>query len=201
MAILIDNFSIGLKEWTKVSEIVDYSVDVVDLEYDVNVSGTYFLINETPVITMFSGIDSGYRATCSASMINGPQTITIHAENTFSGIEEIDYNFLFGYHVEFIDYIDWGPNKEIAIYTEATNMVTCPNKETYATYFRTRDLHGKDLGASIFPTGWSDLPASIIPQSKYFFYGNTYSITVSGVKDFSGNELEPFTFTFTIEDG
>ena len=29
MAILVDNFSIGLKEWTKVSEIVDYSVDVV----------------------------------------------------------------------------------------------------------------------------------------------------------------------------
>ena len=31
-------------------------------------------------------------------------------------------------------------------------------------------------------------------------YGKTYNITLSGVKDFSSNVLDPITFTFKIEN-
>lgn len=202
MTILIDNFSVGLEEWVTLSGLSSFSVDVVDLSHGISTSGTTFLIDGVLVFTTFSGIVNGYIATCSAPTISGGITVTIHAENDNSEILEEDYDLLFGYRAVFDEYLDWGYGKEIVVWSTAKNDVVCPNTETFATYFGTRDLDDRSLGATIFPIGFegSNLGASIVPQSKYFFPGYTYAITVSGVKDHSGNEMQSFTYSFTVED-
>ena len=69
-----------------------------------------------------------------------------------------------------------------------------------AVYFETRDLRSYDLGASILPVDSVDLGATIYPQNTFFFYGRTYTINVSGIMDFGGNELDPVVFSITIEN-
>ncbi len=195
---LINNFSIGLNEWYYLDDITYFSVDVTDDICSVSTSGTYFMLNEVPTLTTYSGITDGYRFYCSNPVISGGLIVTIHAENDCSGVEEIDYNLLFGYRAEFTDYIDWGPNKEIVVWSRASNTVECPNTESFATFFETKELESRDLSAFIYPTGYGNLGAEIYPQSKYFLPGYTYTITVSGIKDFSGNQMQPIVFSFTI---
>jgi len=200
MAILIDNFSIGVSEWLPLTDLVSFSVNVVDLDCPISTSGTYFEIDYLPVVTTFSGIPNGYRATCAAPTISGSLTVTLHAENTCSGIVEQSFYLLFGYNLKYDEVEDWGPITDVEIWAKASNSVFCPNTETTAFYFQTKDLESRDLGASIFPSGWADLGAQIVPQSKYLFYGRTYTVTVSGIKDYSGNTMESIVFSFTIEN-
>jgi hypothetical protein len=57
------------------------------------------------------------------------------------------------------------------------------------------------LGATIVPTGYANLPATIYPQLEpnTFFYGAKVTVIVRA-KDEAGNEMEPFVLNFTIED-
>lgn len=197
---LINNFSMDLNEWYYLSDVALLSVDVTDSVYSVSTSGTYFMLNEVPVATTYSGIVDGYSFYCNVPTISGGLIVTIHAENDNSEVEEIDYNLLFGYRVEFTESVDWGYNNDIQIWALAKNEVICPNTETFATFFETKDLESRDLSAYIYPTGSADLAAEIYPQTKAFLPGYTYTVTVSGVKDFSGNQMEPIVFTFTIAD-
>jgi hypothetical protein len=200
MTILIDNFSIGVGEWLVLIDLHTLSVDVVDYAHAISTSGTHFLIDGNMVSTSFSGISSGYNVYCSAPTISGYTIVTIHAENDNGESKEESYNLLYGYNCEFNELIDWGPKKEVVITMEAENLAFCPNKETDAFFFETADLHSYNLGASIQSIESVDLNAVIYPQNTVFFYGRTYQITISGVKDFSGNEMSPYTFSFTIED-
>jgi hypothetical protein len=88
----------------------------------------------------------------------------------------------------------------VTITIEASNLVFCPNTEGEAFYFQTRDFESLNLGATIRAVESVNLGAVIYPQSTAFFYGQTYTVTISGVKDFSGNEMAPYVFSFIIED-
>jgi hypothetical protein len=202
MTMVIDNFSIGVEQWVSVASPIYFSVDVTDAVYGISTSGTYFIHDGQVVSTTHSGITNGY--ICYYSPISlvssGVIDLTIHAENLNSETLEQAYHLLYGYHCEFEELVDWGPKKEVIITVEAANTVICPNAEGEAFYFETADLASYDLGATIRPIGSVDLPAVIYPQNTFFFYGRTYTITVSGIRDFSGNELAPYVFTFTIED-
>lgn len=202
MTILIDNFSIGVDEWSTVSGLGSFTVDVIDMDYPISTSGTYFLHDGIVVSTSLSGITSGYKAyyTPSSVVSSGTITITIHAENDNSETIEQNYYLLYGYHVEFNELIDWGPKSTVVTTVTASNLVFCPNTVGEAVFFETRDLESYDLGASIYVVGSVDLGATILTQSTAFFYGKTYTITVSGIKDFGNNELQPVVFTFTIEN-
>lgn len=200
MSILIEDFSVGLEEYVSLSDLTSFSVNVTDSSYNISTSGTYFIVNDTPVATSFSGIVDGYYTYCLPPSISGSVTVTIHAENDNSESLEEDYVFMFGYKVESSNYVDWGPNKEITVWSTASNSVECPNTETFATYFRTRELYSYDLNACVYPSGKADLGASIAPQSKYLLPGYTYMVTISGIKDYSGNEMNAIEFSFTIED-
>jgi len=201
MGILIDNFFIGVEDWIQVTDSLIFSVDVVDLNYNISTSGTYFVHDGNIVYTTFSGISNGYRAFYDPPTPSGSIYLTIHAENDNSETAEEDYSLLFGYNVEFDEYVDWGPNKEILIWSKASNEAFCPNIETYASYFQTRDLHSYNLGATIQAVGFVDLNATIFPQNTFFFYNRTYQIKIDEIKDFAGNIMGPYEFTFTIEDG
>ena len=200
MTIQIDNFSVELEEWVISSNLTSFSVDVIDAAHNVSTSGTYFMINEVPVATTHSGIADGYIFSCVTPTISGGTIVTIHAENDNSEIVEEDYNLLFGYRAEFTGNIDWGPGQDIIVWSTATNTVDCPNTETFATFFETRELEYRDLSAYVYPIGKADLRAEIYPQTKAFLPGYTYTITVSGVKDYAGNQMETIVFSFTIEN-
>lgn len=202
MTILIDNFSIGVDEWTTAMGLVTFSVDVVDLTYPLSTSGTHFIHNGIQVFTTLSGISNGYRAyyTTDNVVSSGTIDITIHAENENSEVVEQSYYLLYGYHVSFNDLVDWGPHSTIVTDVKASNLVFCPNTTGESVFFETKDLDSYDLGASISVIESVDLGAQIFSQNSFFFYGRTYTVTVSGIKDFSNNEMEPIVFTFKIEN-
>ena len=201
MTILIDNFSIGVENWVAAANLT-YSVDVVDYTMPISTSGTYFMEDGQIVSTTYSGITDGYTCyyTPSSVLASGTTTLTIHAENTSSGVEEQDFHLLYGYRGEFNEIIDWGATTEVVTTIEAMNLAFCPNKEGQAFYFETADYSSYDLGATINAVGYVDLGATIYPQNTFFFYGRTFTITISGVKDYHNNELDPYTFSFTIEN-
>lgn len=202
MTILIDNFSLGVNDWVPTDALTHFSVDVVDYSHEISTSGTYFIHDGEIVTTTFSGISNGYRCYYTPSGIysDGIINLTIHAENVVGSGAEQTFRFLYGYNWLFNELVDWGPNQEVVIKVEATNLAFCPNTEGEATYFETADLHSHNLAATILPVEPVDLSAVVYPQNTFFFYGRTYTVTVVGVKDFAGNRLAPYTFTFTIED-
>ena len=201
MTILIDNFSMEVEEWLLVSDLVAFSADVVDLTYPISVSGTYFLHDGVEVFTIYSPISNGYTISYAPTSVvsSGTITITVHAENNNSEVVEQDYYLLYGYHVEYDDLVDWGPKSTVVTSVKVNNLAFCPNTVGEAAYFETRDLESYDLGASIFGIESVDLGATVRTQSTAFYYGQTYRITVSGVKDFSGNEMPVYEFEFMIE--
>ena len=81
---LINNFSIDISEWVSIDEVTFFSVDVTDSVCPVSTSGTYFMIDEVPVATTYSGITDGYTFYYSTPTISGGLIVTIHAENTCS---------------------------------------------------------------------------------------------------------------------
>ena len=202
MSILIDNFSLGIEEWVATANLSYFSVDVVDHDHFVSTSGTYFIHDGDVVSTTYSGITGGYRFFYSPSSVvsSGTITLTIHAENNNGDFGEQSYYLLYGYNVAFNKLVDWGPHQEVVTTIEATNEVFCSNTVTDAFYFETRDLEALNLSASIRAIESVDLGAVIYPQNTFFFYGRTYTITVTGVKDYNGNEMPPYDLVFTIED-
>lgn len=202
MALEVSNFSLGINQWELLDGGITLSADVIDDTYIVVVSGTYFLHNDDQVSTLFSAIPNGYRVSYSPSNLTSSGTIYIkvHAQNNNSEIYEKTYELLYGYRVSYEEQIDWGPKKDIHIQSTAMNTSLCPNIEGAAFYFQTRDLPGFNLPASISAIQYKDLNATLYPQSTFFFYGKTYSVTISGVKDYHGNEMPPYTFSFTIKD-
>jgi len=202
MTILIDNFSLEISEYSAIEDLDYFAVDVIDYENTISTSGTYFLLNDEVVDTSLSGIIGGYRAYYYTNYLtsSGTITLTIHAENNIGDIEDVDFTFLSGYRVEFNDYIDWGPRNTVITTVKASNLAFCPNTEGASTYFETAELQSIDLNASIMCAESVNLGAQIYPQNTFYFYGRTYMVTISGVKDFSGNIMEPVTFSFTIEN-
>jgi len=202
MTIVIDNFSIGVEDWIAVSSLNYFSVDVTDATYGISTSGTYFIHDGQVVPTTYSGITDGFTCYYTPSGIYSDGTIdlTIHAENTSSGVEEQTFHLLYGYNISFNELIDWGPNTEVITTIQASNLAFCPNTEGDSFYFETKELDSYDLNAIIYPVGSVDLGAVIYPQSTFFFYDRTYTVTISGVRDYHGNEMEPYTFSFRVEN-
>lgn len=202
MTIVIDNFSIGVEDWIPVADLNYFAVDVVDAANGISTSGTYFVHDGQVVSTTHSGIPNGYRCyyTPSGVYSDGTIDLTIHAENTVSGVEEQTFHLLYGYNLRFDEVVDWGPNTEVITTIIASNLAFCPNTEGESFYFQTKDLESVDLNAIIYPIGSVDLGAVIYPQNTFFFYDRTYTITVSGVRDYHGNEMEPYTFNFRVEN-
>jgi len=202
MTILIDNFSMEVGEWLQITDLASFAIDVIDHINNITASGTYFLHDWQIVPTSYSGIDDGYRCYYYPTDIcsSGTITITIHAENDISEVVEKNYYLLYGYHCEFDELIDWGPKSTVVVTADAKNLAFCSNSAGEAFYFETADLCSCDLGATIRAVEYVDLNATIYPQNTFFFYGRTYTVTISGAKDFAGNEMQPFSFSFTIEN-
>ena len=81
-------------------------------------------------------------------------------------------------------------------------MALASNTAYFSTFFRTKAYELSDLEVAITAegSGYNDLLCDIKPQSKYFLKGKSYTVTISGIKDFSGNELPVKVFSFNIEE-
>lgn len=201
MSISINNFSPGLNDIVECVSLVDFSVDVTDTQYDITTSGTYFILNDEKVATTYITISGGYN--CNFSTIpSGNMFLTISGSNSNDEFYLEDYVFDFGYNVNWNYVANWGNNQEVPIAINAKNNVKKPSTTYFSTFFHTHKVYSTNLEATITADGSGnrDIVASIHPQSKYFLYGKTYSIIVSGIKDFSGNILDETTFTFKIEE-
>jgi len=194
-------FFLDVGEYTTVSATA--WVDVVDSLIGVSTSGTYFKVNGVEVPVTFSGINNGYRMFYNPPDnfdTDGVLVYTAHIRNLAGDAKDVNYYLLGGYSLVHNDTIRWDPNKQVDIWMTATNLGFCPETTADSYYFRTKELMYSDLRTTIVPVGFVDLGAVVYPQSTFFFYGETYTITMSGVKDFSGNEMDQFIYTFTIDD-
>lgn len=178
-------------------------VDVVDFLYPINTDNTYLEVDGTLASgTWFENIPNGkrlYYDPLDDFYSNGVITYHLHAENVIGEVEDKNFYLLYGYNLEPDGVIDWGANNVVVVRVEAQNLLFCSNKESAAFDFTTADLTSYNLNCIIRPVGYVDLPVGIFPQSTVFYYGSTYTIRVSGVKDFSGNIMPDFEYTFTIE--
>lgn len=201
-SLFTSDFFIEQDKFTTASSIA--WVDVVDYLYPIDTDNTYLEVNGTLASGIwFEDIPNGkrlYYDPLDDFYSTGVLTYSLHAESIIGEVETKDFYLLYGYNLEPNEVFDWGPNKTVVVRVEAENLVFCPNKEGEAFDFITSDLTSMNLNCTIYPVGYVDLPVSIRPQSTVFYYGKTYTIKVKGIKDYAGNTMPDFEYTFTIED-
>ena len=195
------DFFLDIEDFTTASSTA--WVDVVDYMWPIDQSESYFLVDGQRASVTFSGIDGGQRMFYDPPddfYSDGTLTYTAHFQNSMGDVMEREHYLLYGYDLDFVDLVDWGAYKKVEILAYAKNKAFCPNKGSAAFYFVTRDYDALNLRSMIRPLVPSNLGSVVSTQSTAFYYGSTYKITVSGIKDFAGNYLEPFEYSFTIED-
>ena len=210
-SIKITNFSLDVEEYTDAGNYI--SVDVLDDECPVSVSGTYFMVDGVRVPVTLSGVQDGYRMYYNPednfSSIEGPTAFTAHVENECGKFLEQDFYLTFGYVVEYDNSpgsrtgMDYGFKNKVAVRVTAENYASCPQVGSLAWDFESKQQFNNDLGASIvgraFDTDISDLPAEIQPHSTAYFYGKEFEVVVNA-KDFAGNKMTPLILTYRIEN-
>lgn len=200
-SIYIRDFFLDVEEFTTAS--ASAWVDLVDYVHTIDTDRTYFLVDDIRVPVVFSDIENGKRMYYDPPndfYKKGSIVYTAHLTNDMNDVVERKYYLLFGYDVSVPSLIDWGVKEDVVVWTKAGTLSYCVNTETASYYFVTADLWARNLGATIYPVGYVDLGATLYPQNKVFYYGQTYKITISGVRDFYGNKMCTQTYTFTIED-
>jgi hypothetical protein len=179
-------------------------VDIIDYLYPIDIDNTFFYVEGVLASGIyFEDIPNGkrmYYDPIDDFYSRGVFNYSIHAENIIGEVEEKDFYFLYGYDLQLDEVVDWGPNKQILVRAEAKNLAFCPGTAGAAFDFETVDLTSFNLPCSIMPVSFMDLNAEIAPQSTVFFYGKTYTVRLSNVKDFAGNIMPDLEYTFTIED-
>ncbi len=197
----IINFSLHFEDY---SYLGDYLyVDILDFLFDIDTTGSYFELDGEILLTSFINITNGVRAKCVIDdkfISNKEILIKVIASNSIGDLFYENYYLLFGYSVELNNSILFDYNKEVLVHSCASNLVECPNNECNSFVFTTIDYPSYNLNASISCVVSEDLSAEIYPQSTAFFYGRSYRVIVSNIKDNSGNYLAPVVMEFTIED-
>jgi hypothetical protein len=216
-ALVVDNFFLTVDEY--VSSAATMSVNIYDKrQILIDTANCYFVVSGTQVPVTFSGIEvvttdlgnpittSGYRMYFDSPtdfVAEEPVEVLAHGANIIGDVVEHTYYLLYGYNLIFDTppEVIWGWDKQIIVWATATNNASCPNRETDGWWFQTRPKEYADLSARIVPTGFTNLPATIYPQlvPNSFFYGAKVTVIVNA-RDETGNEMEPFTFEFTIVD-
>lgn len=200
-SLFVGDFFLETDRFTTASAIA--WVDVVDYLYPISEVDTYLSVNDTVVSGIwFEDIPNGkrlYYDPLDDFYSDGVLTYTLHAESSIGEVEEKSFYLLYGYNVAPNEVLDWGPNRRVVVRLEAQNLVFCPNKSGEAFDFTTVDLKSFNLNCIIAPVDYVDLLVIISPQSTTFYYGKTYTIRLKNIKDYAGNFMPDFEYTFTIE--
>lgn len=179
-------------------------IDIIDYLYPVDETKTFLMVDDVVVTNIyFEDIVNGkrlYYDPINDFFSEGQVVYTVHTESTIGEVMEKSFYLLYGYDLSMNENIIWPPAYKVVVRAEAKNNAFCQNLESASFSFETVDYDSFNLPVSINAVSYVDMPVTIHPQSTTFFYGNTYTIKVSGVKDFAGNEMPDFEYTFTIED-
>jgi len=178
-------------------------IEIIDGLGEVDTNNCYFSINDQQVISTFVPINNGYRM--EYDPVNDYAyldsfKLSAHAQNYYNDVLDINYKFLYGADIKLNEVIDFGSKQYIYVWSKATNLMNCPEFSTTSYGFETLQRSRRDLNISIKPVGYVDLPITLYPQNPFFFYGRTYNVIISGLKDVSGNVTPEYTHTFTIEN-
>jgi hypothetical protein len=200
-ALQIDNFFLDVDEY--VTSTATMYVDITDKRrIPIDTANCYFIIDGVPVTSgiWFTPVDrptaSGYRMYYDPPgdfTADDSIEVIVHAENVINDMLEQTYYLLWGYNliVNATELHSWGWDKEVIVWSTATNLARCPAESADAWHIRTAPKPSKDLAASIVPqVKHKDLSAVIYPISTAIFYDGTYKITVN-LKDSAGNEMPP----------
>jgi hypothetical protein len=202
-SLFVGGFFIEPDEFIEASSIG--SIDLIDYIYGIDESSIYIQKDGTTLSGIsIEDIPNGKRIYFDPEddyYSDGEIVLSIYAESSIGEVLDQDFYLLYGYNLELNEVVSWKPNSRVYIRSTASNKAFCKNYEGVAYYFDTVDYESFNLGASISAAFnlSSDINFSIYPQSTAFFYGKTYTVTVSGVKDHSGNVMAPFVYSFTIE--
>jgi len=177
-------------------DIVDFLYAIVDSSITITIDGIHRSILS---IESIGDIKRVYFAPDNGFYSEGEIVINVYAVSSIGEVLDHDFVLLYGYNVVPSEVNYFLPNTSVVVRGEASNVAFCPNKEALSFYFTTMDYDSFNLNMSIIPTDPVDLGMVIYPQSTAFFYGKTYTVTISGIKDFAGNDMEPFEYSFTIE--
>jgi len=174
--------------------------DVNDYLYAVVPSGTYFKIDDTKVPTVLQPIANGFTVFCSASGTGNDEIIyTIHAENTAGDVLEEDFYFRDGRLVTAYVNDAFKPNQIVDVLIKTKNSVDCQATASESYYFKIRDLLANDIVSNINAIQAYDLQSFVKVRSKALEKGKTYTLTISGIKDYAGNYMKPLKYIFTVK--
>jgi len=178
-------------------------IEIIDGLGEVDTNNCYFSIDDQQVISTFVPINNGYRMEYNPSndyAYLDSFKLSVHAQNYYNDVLEIDYRFFYGADIKLNEVMDLGSKRSISVWSKATNLMNCPEFSTISYNFETQKRLHSDLNISILPVSYVDLPVTLYPQNTFFFYGRTYNVIISGLKDVSGNVTPEYTHTFTIEN-
>jgi len=204
-----DNFSLDVGEYMPASGTI--CVDVHDEHYNVVTSGTYFMVDGVPVSGTLTPISDGYRICYNPDddfgSLMGPTKFTAHAENDHGDVLTRDFYVTFGYVVEYDNIvdkgIDFGFYNKIGVRIAASNLMNCPIDDADGFWFVSKDFYSADLKAVIvgkpLTAGEENLSAEIYPWTTAYFYDKIFRMELT-VKDYNGNEMDPFVLVFKVEN-
>lgn len=201
-SLFVSGFFLNTDDFTMASGVGH--VDIIDHIYDIDET-TIVITKDSLILTevfiedipngkriFFNPLDDFYSETEIA--------LSIYAESVYGEVLEETFYLLFGYNIELNERpLLWGASTRVYVQAVASNLAVCPNVEGTSYYFDTRDHFSLNLQASINAVESLDLMCSIYPQSTAFYYGKTYTVKISNVKDYHGNVMPDFEYVFTIE--
>lgn len=201
------NFSIDITE-TVITDNT-YSVDIIDKFYGIDSSSIAITMNGNDITDVsYSSITHGYHVVFSCDIFTYPTSLIyefrVYVKNNYGDEGIASYYVKRGYrftynkhHLIIHDY-----NQLISILMLVENNVDvfpAVSSENLAVF--TEVYPYRSLSASITPVGGATnaLKGSITVKSPNFYPGGTYTVVIT-CRDFAGNEMPPFEFTFTISD-
>lgn len=197
----IHNFSIDVQDYFDISS--GFYVDVVDDKFTIDTLNTDMFIDDIEVSYIAVPITDGYRLIYdSDEFLYGQRNITITSMNSDGDVYTKSYKTTSGFELSY-------KNKDLYSYADVVDIRIASNNlesgrfhATDGGVFETIEMRSLGLSATISPMSGvesSDISAEIYADSNAYFYGKEFTVTIKA-KDFAGNEMEPFTFSYRIED-
>lgn len=202
----IDNFSLAVDEYIATNRSI--SVDVLDDECSISVSGTYMLVAGEEVPISLEAITNGYRIYYDPSdnfaSLDGPTEFLVHTENECGDWLEESYYLTVGIVVgqnNAPGTNDFGFDEEVVVRIEVEDMASCPTLSSLTWSFMSAGLRVDDLSAYIvgIPEPIGNLSARIVSDNTAYFYNKEFEVVITA-SDFAGNEMTPFVLNYKIED-
>lgn len=200
-SLFVRNFFLDTDKFTEAVvvgfvDIVDYLYPILNESISITIAGT---ILDDLVI---EDIDNGKRVyfdPLNDFENDGEFTVVVSAGSIIGEIIEEEFYLLYGFDISLDEAIEFKTGQRIFVSAEASNKAFCPNKVGFNYYFNTMDSSSFNLPMYVNVLKHVDLGMSIYPQSTSFFYGKTFTVKISGVKDYYGNVMKPLLYSFTIE--